>query len=165
MASLTKPQRNALKTAILADPVLAPLASGTTTDYNALVTACNAKKAPAVLSWRARVDPVEIDAATPWANFDTITVAAKRDSYLHAFLRYQRDFASAKIRKWLTDVWGNATVGSNAETILLGCAVEDATWAQAAIGGSSESVNAVTALDRAFDGDVTLDDILKMFNA
>ena len=35
------------------------------------------------------------------------------------FCATSRDFTKAKIRNWVTDVWGNATAGSNAEAVLL----------------------------------------------
>lgn len=161
--SLTNNQRNTLKAAILADPALSPLASGATTDYNGLVTACNATKSPAVSAWRTSVPSEDSDEATPWDQFDTLSTG-KRDSWNIAFMRFPRNFSRVKVRKWVTDVWGNATAGSNAETILLGCGVENATYAQAAIGGTSRTTGTVTALVRSFDGNVTLDDVVAMFN-
>jgi len=155
-------QKAVLKAAILADPALVPLTSGPTTDYNGLVTILNS--AGTTQAWRANVSPVEIDEATPWTSFDSISPAGKRDSYLHAFLRFPRDFARQKTRKWLTDVWGNATNGSNAESIFLGCAIEIATRAEEMIGGNVESINAVSALDRSFNGLVSLQDVVEMFN-
>ena len=98
-----------------------------------------------------------VDEATPWTNFDNITQAGKRDSWMHAFFRYPRDFSTAAVRKWVTDIWGNATAGSDAEKILL-AALENATVAQNVIGGTVRTTNAVSGLDRKYTGTVSQTD-------
>ena len=152
-------QRDALKAAILADPTLAPLASGPTTDYNGLVAACNASTDTD--AWKTVVNPQDIDDAPNYTQFDTIP-AGKRDSWAF-MLAFPRDFTRNKTRKWITDVWGSATAGSNAEAILQ-AGIEEATWAQVAIGGNVKTTDTVSALDRSFDELVTLQDVLAMFN-
>jgi hypothetical protein len=106
-------------------------------------------------------DPQVIDEATPWANFDNITQAGKRDSYLHAFFRYPRDFSKGAVRKWVTDVWGNATAGSDAATILL-AGQENASVAENVIGGTVRTTNSVSGLDRSFVGNVSQTDAQKI---
>lgn len=125
-------------------------------DTFALAPLLNAEAAGPVKAW-ATPSLQAVDEATPWVNFDNITQAGKRDSYLVAFFRYPRDFSTAAVRKWVTDVWGNATTGSDAEKILL-AGLENATVAQNAIGGTVRTTNAVSGLDRNYVGQITQDD-------
>jgi len=153
---MTPAQLATLKAAILAetDPVFV---TARTNGQTPLMTAWfNAAKAPAVKAWRKNVRPEDSDEATPWANFDNITQAGKRDSYLHAFMRYARDYTKGEVRKWITDVWGNATAGSNAETILLAAGQRNITRAEAVLGGSTvATTNAVSALKLDWEGPLT----------
>lgn len=68
-----------------------------------------------------------------------------------------RDFSRNKTRKWITDIWGNATAGSSAEAIMQ-AATENATVAQVALGGTTKTTGTVTALDRAYAGQVSQED-------
>lgn len=156
-----------LKNHITADPVLGPLTSGPGTDYGAIVAAMNAEADPVTRAWRIAVDPVETDAATPWANFDAIAAAGKRDSFLHAFLRYPRNYALQATRKWITDVWGNAIANSDAAAILNGAGVENATRAEVVVNNNAAAVaqNSVSAINRPWVGQLTIADIAGMFNA
>ena len=155
--ALTNSQRNTLRAHILATPALAAKAQGPGTDYNGLANDLNA--ASATNAWFTLI-PEEADEATPWPDFDGLA-AGKRDSWLGAFLKYRRDFARAKVRKWITDTWGAATTGSNAETILL-AGVGKATVAQAVIGGTTRTTGTVSALDRAWLDQVTVQDLNEM---
>lgn len=115
---------------------------------------------PAVQCWRTSVPPEESDEATPWVNFDSIAQAGKRESYIHAFMRYPRDYSRGPVRKWITDVWGNATVGSNAETILRGAGLRNITRGEKVLGGSNvTSTNTVSALKLTWEGSITDEDI------
>ena len=154
--ALTKAQRTTLKAAILADPVLAPLTSGPTTDLVALQIALNSDKSPAVKAWVESVSPETTDEACNWAQFDTI-VAGKRDSWAF-FLQRTRNFSRAKVRSWVTDVWGAATAGSNAEAILL-VAIENASVAESIIGGATRTTGTVSGIARAFLGELSLQDV------
>ena len=153
-------QLQTLKAAILAetDPTFV---EARTNGQTPLMTAFyNGLASPAVKAWRTAVPPEESDEATPWANFDTITIAAKRDSYLHAFMRYPRDYSRLAVRKWITDVWGNATVGSNAATILTDAGLRSITRAEAVLGGSATATtNSVSAIKLAWVGPLTDADI------
>jgi hypothetical protein len=112
----------------------------------------NKTASPAVSAWRTSVQPQESDAAPSYSAFDSI-VAGKRDSW-GFFLRYARDFSKNKVRTWITDVWGSATAGSNAEAILQ-TGTENASVAENAIGGANKSTGTVAALDRGFVGQVS----------
>lgn len=160
MSHLNNQQKALLKAAILAetDPEFVTARENGQTPL--LVAWFNKPKTPAVKCWRTDVQPRESDEATPWANFDNITQAGKRDSYLHAFMRYARDYSKASVRKWITDVWGNATAGSNAEAILTTAGQRDITRAEAVLGGSnSVSTNAVSGLKLTWIGPMTDSDI------
>lgn len=120
----------------------------------------NADKSPAVKAWRTSVPPEVSDEATPWANFDTITQAGKRDSWLHAFMRYPRDYSKGSIRKWITDVWGNATASSNAATILADAGLRNITRAESILGGAATaSTGTVSAIKLGWEGPLSDSDI------
>jgi hypothetical protein len=125
---------------------------GATIELAALL---NAAATPAVLAWRIDVQPSEADDAPNYANFDTI-VAGKRESW-GFFLNFPRDFSRNKVRKWITDVWGNATAGSDAEAILL-AGTANATVAQNVIGGTVKTTGTVSATDLTYVGSVTQED-------
>lgn len=112
-------------------------------------------------AWDVAANPQTIDEATPWVNFDNITQQGKRDSYLHAFFRYSRDFSRSAVRKWITDVWGTA---ADAQAILT-AGVVNASRAQAAIGGTVRTTATIAALDRNYVGKVQPNDVAAMRGA
>jgi hypothetical protein len=123
----------------------------------------NADAAGPVKAWNVSVGAQTLDEATPWTSFDTLDSAAaggKKLSWLQVF-RFNRDFSKAAMRKWVTDVWGNATAASNAEAILQACLV-NATVAQNAIGGTVRTTGTVSGLDRDFVGSVSQEDCQKI---
>jgi hypothetical protein len=157
--SLTLQQYQALAADIPLHPELATwLAQG---DDGSIAAWYNQDAAGPVKAWRTNVQPPEIDAATPWPAFDSLDSTAaggKKLSWLQ-IMAYSRNFTKSGIRKWVTDVWGNATAGSNAEAILLGCAVENANRAEVLFGGTVRATNNVSALDRLWVGDLIGDDV------
>lgn len=158
---LDSTQKATIKTYIAGQGDLAPLASGPTTDRVALVAALNANANPNVTAWRSKVTPAEMDEAADYTVFDAIA-AGKRDSW-GFMIAFARDFTRNKVRKWVTDVWGNATAGSAAESILQ-AGTEKASRAENVFGGTSITVGTVTALKRNWEGDVTVQDIAEMYN-
>ena len=160
MTHLTNQQKTTLKAAILAETDPEFVAARENGQTPLLVAWFNKPKVPAVKCWRSDVQPQESDEATPWANFDSIAQAGKRDSYLHAFMRYSRDFTKASVRKWITDVWGNASVGSDAATILTTAGQRDITRAESVLGGSNAvTTNSVSGIKLAWTGPMTEADI------
>lgn len=147
--------RAALKSAILADPTLAAMA--TATDYDGITNALNLDASPVVKAWLTAAPARAIDEACNWTQFDTIQ-AGKRDSWTGRFFAFDRDFTRNKVRAWVTDVWGNATVGSNAEAILL-AGTENASRAEGIIGGTVRTTNDVSALERDWTGEISVYDI------
>ena len=121
-----------------------------------LMLLLNAKATPTTKAWSAEVTAQTLDEGADYAAFDSVA-AGKRDAW-RLFLDYApRDMSKQKLRKVVADVWGNATAGSVAESILTGC-TENATVAQVAIGGSTASTGTVSALKRDFAGAVTQED-------
>jgi len=97
-------------------------------------------------AWRDNVTAQEIDEASDYSSFDSV-VAGKRDAWA-LFLQYApRDMAKNKNRKVVTDVWGNATAGSIAESILQ-ASVKKASKGEMVFGGSSATTGTVTAIKR-----------------
>ena len=153
--SLTTAQSATLRSAILAETDAAFVvartqgATGTMADfYNVLTT---------TLAWRTSMPPSDSDDAPDYSAFDSL-VAGKRDSWA-LFLNYQRDFTRNKIRKWITDVWGNATASSNAEAVLQ-AGTRKATRVELLLGGSATATTGtVTALKLAWEGAISGDDV------
>lgn len=154
---LTTTQLQSLKTAILAetDP---EFVSYRTNGQNTLMRDwLNAAKVPAVKAWNSEVAPATSDEVTPWTAFDGLT-AGKRESWVQ-FFAFSRDFSKNAIRKWVTDIWGNATAASNAEAILTG-GLRDITRAEAALGGSATAATGVvTAIKLTWEGAITDTDV------
>ena len=159
-------QLAALKAAILSETDVDFVALRNSGATGAMADFYNQVKTPNVKAWRINVDPKDSDEATPWVNFDTITQAGKRDSYIHAFMRYPRDYSKASVRKWITDVWGNATVGSNAASILTDAGLRNITRAEAVLGGNTvTNTNSVSALKLDWEGVLSNDDVVKAINS
>ena len=155
--ALTNSQRNTLRAHILATPALAAKAQGPGTDYTGLANDLNA--ATAHLAWLPAAPVDVVDDAPSYTDFDSLT-AGKRDSWA-LFLRTARNFTRNKVRSWVTDVWGAAIVNSNAEKILQ-AGTTFATAAQVVIGGTTRTTGAVSALDRTWVDQVTVQDLNEM---
>lgn len=147
---LTPAQLNNLRTAIIADPTAVVFMQ--TQNVAGLVNWCNTSVSPAQLGWLKVVPSSSVDEAPNYSAYDSLA-AGKRDSWVR-FLAAGRDFTRNKVRNWVTDVWGNATAGSNAEAVLL-VGTEAVTNAQAKLGGTVKTTGTVSALDRVFNDKVT----------
>lgn len=158
--SLTNAQLATLKTAIQADST----ANGyrLAGDSASLLAWCNAAASPAQLAWSVSVDPTTSALAPSYSTFDTMT-AGKQVSWT-VFIRFTQDFSKNKVRKWVTDVWGNATAGSNAEAILQS-GTYNATNAQVALGGAVTTTGTVSALNLSFTGSVGQTDVNVLINS
>lgn len=155
---LTSAQRTTLRTFIAADPTAAALSlAGNVPGLRDWLNA-----SAGVTAWRAVCEAKTLDEGADYAAFDSV-VAGKRDAW-DLFLRYApRDMGRNKNRKVVTDVWGNATAGSVAESILQ-AATETATRAQNAIGGTQRTTGAVSALDRIYAELVTDNEVSTLIN-
>jgi hypothetical protein len=115
----------------------------------------NAARTPATPAWLTAAPVSAVEEAPSYTTYDSLA-QGKRDSWL-LFLNNPRDFTKAKVRNWVVDVWGAATGGSNAEAVLL-AGTANASNVQHAIGGTSRSTGAVTAIDLTFPGAASQDD-------
>jgi hypothetical protein len=157
---LTPQQLATLKTAILAETDPAFVTARTQGQTPLMTAWYNSPTSPAVKAWASSVDPQVTDEATPWTLFDNISVAPKREGWLHGFLRYPRDYSKGPVRKWVTDVWGNATAGSAAAAILSDAGQRTITRGEAVLGGTVQtSTNTVIAIKLAWEGQITDEDI------
>ncbi len=155
---MTPAQLTALKAGILAETNATFVGFRTNGQNGEMAAWLNKEKSPAVKAWRSNVQPQELDEETPWSSYDTLT-DGKRDSWGHIF-NYPRDMTKSWIRKWVTDVWGNATAGSIAETFFLGVCVKNISRVEAILGGNtSAATNNVTALKLYWEGPVSDVDI------
>jgi len=150
---LTNAQRNTLLAAVKADATAGPIR--TIGDVTGLVSYLNGAATPTALAWLPAAPVMAVEEAPNYTTYDSLA-QGKRDSWM-VFLRSARDFGKAKVRNWVVDIWGAATASSNAESVLK-AATESATVAQVAIGGASKTTGTVTAMDRAFDEQVSTAD-------
>jgi len=154
-------QQAIIKAYVLADPILAPLTSGPGTDYGFIANTLAAYASPAVLAWSTSVASTTSDDAPDYSTFDALA-AGKRDSW-GFFLRNTRDFTRNKTRKWITDIWGNATAASNSEAILLS-GTENARVIEVVLGGTTKTTGTVSAMARNYVGSIDLLEIAAIFN-
>ena len=156
---LTTAQLTTLKAAILAETNPAFVDARTKGQTPVMREWLDAPLSPAINCWRSSVPAQDADECTPWVAFDTLS-AGKRESWNVAFMRYPRDFTRAPVRKWVTDIWGVAAVGSSAEAIFTGCAMRAITRAEGILGGSNTaSINTVSARKLSWEGPLTDQDI------
>lgn len=145
--NLTPAQILTVRAAIFADQTAAPLlAAG---NVSGLQTWLNA--GTATRGWLSNASPSLLDEAPTYTTYDTL-IQGKRDSWVR-LLAAARDFTKAKIRNWVTDVWGAATAGSNAEAVLQ-AGSEPATNVQVILGGPTRVTGTVSALARNYVGSV-----------
>lgn len=156
--ALSTQQKATLLAAIKADSTAAPMR--TAGDSYSLLAWCNG--ASTTLAWRTSVPPQDSDEAATYTTYDTLT-QGKRDSWA-MFMMFARNFTKAKVRSWITDVWGAATAASIAEAVLL-AGTEFATNAQAAIGGVSRATGTVTAIARTYAEPVTQEEVAFLISA
>lgn len=159
MTQLNNARLDALKAAISAQTDPEFVGYRTNGQTTLMASWYNVTASPAVKAWRSAVPPEVMDEATPWPAFDGLT-AGKRESWNIAFMRYTRDFSKNAMRKWVTDVWGNATVGSSAAAILTDAGLRDITRGEAVLGGSTQAAtNSVSAIKLSWEGSISDVDI------
>ena len=160
---LTNSQINTLRTFVQGSAnaaIIAARAAGATVDLAALL---NATAAPEVKSWGPEVPASVIDAAANYNGYDAL-VQGKRDAWSVFLLYAPRDMGKNKNRNLVTDVWGDATASSKAESILLAC-LESASLAESTIGGNTRTTGTVSGLSRNFVGRVTQDEAQRILRS
>lgn len=145
--TLSNNQLQTVCTAVKADP--AANAARIAGDTVSVLAWLNGAKVPTVLSWRANMSPLELDEAANYTAFDSLT-AGKRAAW-PLMIGFERDMRKNKNRNAITDIWGTATAGSVAESILL-ASTASATNTQAALGGTVKVTGTVTATDYNYTG-------------
>lgn len=155
MSHMTIDQLATLRAAVFAAPTAAAMVAAG--NVIALQGWCNGNSGSK--RWLPAADTLAVEEAPSYTTYDTIA-QGKRDSWL-LFLANPRDFGKPKVRKWVTDVWGNATAGSNAEAVLQAGTV-NATRAQVALGGAAEAEGTVSAYDCTYEEDVDLTDATRL---
>jgi hypothetical protein len=114
-------------------------------------------------AWMVGASAMVLDEGADYAAFDSV-VAGKRDAW-KLFLTYApRDMSKNKMRKVVTDVWGNAVAASVAESVLQGC-LEKAKKGELVFGTTSATTGTVTGVKRNWVGSLTNDDIIKALRA
>lgn len=154
---LSNAQLVTLKAAIAAqtDPAFVLLRTSGAT--GAMADWFNVNASPAQKAWITSQPPQDSDDAPDYSTFDSVA-QGKRESWAF-FLAYPRDFTRNKVRKWVTDVWGNATSGSNAEAILQ-AATRNAKRGELVFSSTPRSTGTVSALELSFQGDISNEDIV-----
>lgn len=142
--TLTPTQLTTLRTAVLADPVAAPLMQAG--NLPGLMAWLNAPSG--AVAWRPLTPASDADEAPSYASYDTLS-QGKRDSWVR-FLAAARDYRKGKIRNWIVDVWGAATAASNSELILQ-AGTEPYTNAQVVFGGTVKKTGTVSATHRNWE--------------
>lgn len=151
--TLTTQQLATVCAACKADPTCAaPRAVG---DTVAVISWLNAQRAPIAMAWHRQAPTSTVEEAPTYTAYDSL-IAGKRDSWV-LFLRAPRDFARAKTRNWVVDVWGTASATSNAEAVLQ-AGTFGASNAQYALGGTLRTTGTVSALDLTYPYALTQDD-------
>ena len=109
-------------------------------------------------AWNPSMTNKMLFEATDVAKFDNLT-AGKRDAWRLMLEFAPVDFARNKMRKAVTDTWGN----TDSIPVLQAC-VRKATHGEQYIGGTSATENTVTAWKLNYSGNVSIDDVSKSLN-
>lgn len=117
---------------------------------------CNA--ASAQDAWNPTMMDKMLFEATDVAKFDNLT-AGKRDAWRLMLEFAPVDFARNKMRKAVTDVWGN----TDSVAVLQAC-VRKATNGEKYLGGTAATENTVTAWKLSVPGYISLDDVSNSLN-
>ena len=160
--ALTNAQIQTLKAAILAQTAPEFVALRDSGATGAMAEWYNVAINPVQKAWITAQPPQDSDDAPDYSTFDSI-YAGKRESW-GFFLEYPRDFTRNKVRKWVTDVWGNATASSNAEAILQ-AATRNATRGEIVFGGTTKTTGTVSALELNRAGPLSNEDVVLAVNA
>lgn len=149
---LTQGQRTTLKALATANTVAAALMESG--DDVGLAAWLNTEEAGPVKVWRENVSRLDLFEATPITNFDSLS-AGKRAAWELLLNNAPINFSRNKMRSAVDDIW---TASSAQAIAILTDMTENATRAEAAIGGNSATNSTVSAIKRNFVGPVTVSD-------
>ena len=161
--SLTTAQLVTLKAAILAETNATFVALRQAGATGQMAEWINGTLVPNQAAWLSVASSVALDEGASYSLFDTI-IAGKRDAWA-LFLQYApRNMTRARNRKVVSDVWGNAIAASVAESILL-ATTRPITRGEGYLGGSATgTTGTVIALNLAWEGSISNDDVVQAVN-
>lgn len=159
--SLTIPQRQTLKAAMLLVPSMAAaIAAG---DTYSMLQWCNANST--VFSWRNNVAGAEVYAAHKPKEYLARSAAERQCFDLMVLQNSELSFTVAKIRNAISDIF-SGTTNQTSRTTIFAVAQEFATNAEsklgganASVGGTSDMTETITAFVRNWIGEVEQDDV------
>ena len=157
--ALTAQQLSTLKAAILADTDPAVVAALAIRNDTELARLYNLDAPGPVKAWLKRADKLAIFDAMNVNLYDNVAAGKRAAWEMLMDIASVRpiDFGQQNKRNAVTDVWSAQTVAQR-QAILNGL-TENATKAEVALGGQNRTTESITALDRNFEGDVTIADI------
>lgn len=153
---MTEAQQQALAAALRAETDAGVVAMMSIRNDVGLAEWCNADSA--VDAWQSAMTNRLLFEAGDVTKFDGLS-AGKRDSWKLLLEFAPIDFARNKMRKAVTDIWGNT--GSVA--VLQAC-TRKATNAEKYLGGNSATENTVTALKLKWTGTTSYSEIGEILN-
>lgn len=159
--SLTIPQRQTLKAAMLLVPSMAAaIAAG---DTYSMLQWCNANST--VSSWRNNVAGAEVYAAHKPKEYLARSAAERQCFDLMVLQGSELNFTVGKIRNAISDIF-SGTTNQTSRTTIFAVAQEFATNAESKLGGANASVGGtadmaetITAFVRDWIGEVEQDDV------
>ena len=153
---MTEAQQQALATALRAETDAGVVAMMAIRNDVWLAEWCNAESA--VNAWQPAMTNRLLFEAGDVTKFDGLS-AGKRDSWKLLLEFAPIDFARNKMRKAVTDIWGN----TDSVAVLQAC-TRKATNAENYLGGNSATENTVTALKLKWTGTTSYSEIGEILN-
>ena len=153
---MTESQKQALAAALRAETDAGVVAMLAIRNDVWLAEWCNA--ASAVDAWQPAMTNRLLFEAGDVTKFDGLS-AGKRDSWKLLLEFAPIDFARNKMRKAVTDIWGN----TDSVAVLKDC-TRKATNAEKYLGGNSATENTVTALKLTAPGNISISDVSSALN-
>lgn len=153
---MTEAQQQALATALRAETDAGVVAAMAIRNDVYLAEWCNA--ASAVDAWQSAMINRLLFEAGDVTKFDGLS-SGKRDSWKLLLEFAPIDFARNKMRKAVTDIWGN----TDSVAVLQAC-TRKATNAENYLGGNSATENTVTALKLKWTGTTSYSEIGEILN-
>ena len=153
---MTEAQKQALATALRAETDAGVVAMLAIRNDVWLAEWCNA--ASAVDAWQPAMTNSLLFEAGDVTKFDGLS-AGKRDSWKLLLEFAPIDFSRNKMRKAVTDIWGN----TDSVAVLQAC-TRKATNAENYLGGNSATENTVTALKLKWTGTTSYSEIGEILN-
>lgn len=154
--ALTRNQQTALRNALTAETNPTVVAALAIRDDVTLTDWCNG--ASTTDAWIANCDRRTLFEAMDIAKFDGLT-AGKRDAWRMMMENAPLDFGRNKLRTAVQDAWGTQD-----SVAVLSALREKATRAESYIGGAMKTTNTVSAIDRAYVGALSINEVSVALN-